>query len=131
MTRRLAFIALCGALVSQGAPADCGIRYVDLRADGALQQLRRSNPAHYSKVQQIVEHTSEFPLAWPAHWLPASLEARDVLFSGGMLLASYPPKQVLSFTLDDVRYTLYVTRTQPEQVRVVGRRTTPGLQRPQ
>ena len=83
---------------------------VDLRAAGALEALLRSNPVHYATVQEIVELTQRFPEGGPTRWLPASVNAADVHYTRGLLKTSYPPKETLRFRLDEVRYTLDVTR---------------------
>jgi hypothetical protein len=82
----------------------------DLRSSGALDELQRSNPLHHSKIAQILERARQFPQAGPARWLPASLQASDVQYTHGLMKTSYPPKQTLRFRLDDVRYTVEVTR---------------------
>ena len=83
---------------------------VDLRAPGALDALQRSSPEHYARVGEILERTRRFPEAGPTRWLPASVNAADVQYTRGLMKTSYPPKETLRFRLDDVRYTVDVTR---------------------
>jgi hypothetical protein len=102
---RVAFASLASSLCFAAAAAE-----VDLRATGALEALQRSNPAHYRKVEQILERTRQFPQAGPARWLPAGMNATDVRYTGSLVKPSYPPKQTLRFRLDDVGYVVDVTR---------------------
>jgi hypothetical protein len=44
-------------------------------------------------------------------WLQVNFDARDVDLSRYLIRTSNPPKQLLQFTLDDVRYTMHVTRS--------------------
>ena len=44
-------------------------------------------------------------------WLETSFDARDVDLEKLRFLTSYPPKQLLAFTIDDTRYTLHLVRT--------------------
>lgn len=83
---------------------------VDLRRSGALEELQRTNAAHYAKVEQVLDLAQRFPKAGPARWLPASLNASDVRHTRGLLKTSYPPKETLRFRLDEVRYTVDITR---------------------
>jgi hypothetical protein len=102
---RVVFASVASSLCLAAAAAE-----VDLRATGALEALQHSNPAHYRKVEQILERTRQFPQAGPARWLPAGMQATDVQYTGSLMKPSYPPKQTLRFRLDDVRYTVDVTR---------------------
>jgi len=83
---------------------------IDLRAPGALEALLRTNPVHYAKVTEVIELAQQFPEAGPARWLPATINASEVQHTRGLLKTSYPPKETLRFMLDEVRYTLDVTR---------------------
>ena len=102
---RVVFASATLSLCFSAAAAD-----MDLRAPGALDALQRANPAHYAKVEEILERTRRFPEAGPTRWLPASANASEVLYSEHLLRTSYPPKQTLRFRLDDVRYTVDVMR---------------------
>ena len=102
---RFVFAAFACSLCFTAAAAE-----IDLRNAGALEQLQRTNPAHHVKVEQILERAWQFPLEGPARWLPAGLSASDVQYTRGLMKTSYPPKQTLRFTLDDVRYVVDVTR---------------------
>lgn len=101
--------ALLASLTALGAEPGRG-RSIDLRAPQALQELQRENPAHFARIEQIVEGLRQEPQRAESDWLQVNFDARDVDLSRFLIKTSYPPKQVLSFRLDEVRYTLYVTR---------------------
>ena len=111
---RVVFAAFACSLCFTAAAAE-----IDLRNAGALEELQRTNPAHHLKIEQILERAWQFPQDGPARWLPAGLNASDVQHTRGLLKTSYPPKETLRFKLDDVRYTVDVTRHD-----VAGRITT-------
>ena len=83
---------------------------VDLRTPHALEYLKRDNPAHYEKIRQILAGLEEKPERVEADWLQATFDAHDVDLTRMIVKTSYPPKQLLSFRLDQVRYSLYVVR---------------------
>jgi hypothetical protein len=84
---------------------------VDLRDARALEQLEKSNPVHFAKIREIVAGLFEQPVRVEKGWLQTNFDARDVELSRLLILTSHPPKQLLQFTLDDVRYTIHVTRS--------------------
>jgi hypothetical protein len=86
-------------------------RTVDLRDGAAVERLKESNPAHFEKIQQILAGLLERPKRAEAGWLETNFDARDVDLSRLLIKTSYPPKQLLQFTLDDARYTMHLTRT--------------------
>ena len=83
---------------------------VDLRTPQALENLKRDNPAHFEKIRQILAGLEEKPERIEGDWLQATFNAQDVDLSRMVVKTSYPPKQLLSFRLEQVRYTLYVVR---------------------
>jgi len=83
---------------------------IDLRTPQALEHLKRDNPAHFEKIRQILAGLEEKPERVEADWLQATFDAHDVDLARMIVKTSYPPKQLLSFRLDQVRYTLYVVR---------------------
>jgi hypothetical protein len=99
-------IAGC-ALAGEVAPT----HMVDLRAPGALEQLQRSNPQHFEKIQRVLSGLAEEPKRAEGNWLKVEFDARDVDLSRQLIKTSNPPKQLLQFTLDDTRYELYVVRS--------------------
>jgi hypothetical protein len=106
-------VATLSALVVAGyAIADPGatVGAVDLRGADALLRLKESNPEHFDRIRQILLALLERPQRAEKGWLQTNFAARDVALSGLFLNTSYPPKQVLQFTLDDTRYTLYLRR---------------------
>ena len=79
---KLAVIAFALAVSSCTlAQEGAALRTVDLRAPHALDRLQ------------------------------TSVNARDVDLSRHLIRTSNPPKQLLAFTLDDVRYIMHVTRS--------------------
>ncbi|HET9299896.1 MAG TPA: hypothetical protein VFO11_08110 [Candidatus Polarisedimenticolaceae bacterium] len=100
-------------------PAHAAERYVDLTKPGAMEQLKRENPAHYRAVSAIVQaalRQEERPGDDAAmqyarvEWLriQSAYKAKDVDYSP-ILLTSNPPKRELSFRLDEVRYRKLLT----------------------
>jgi hypothetical protein len=107
MVNIIALVLLVSLPFSAAAAGD---RSVDLRSPQALAQLQAENPAHFEKIRQILAGLQEEPQRAEGDWLQVNFDARDVDLSRFVIKTSYPPKQVLSFRLDEVRYTLYVTR---------------------
>jgi hypothetical protein len=83
---------------------------VDLRADHALDELKRANPAHFEKIRQVIAALQEQPTLAEGDWLRVTVAARDVDLSRFVIRTSYPPKQLLQFTLDDTRYMMHLVR---------------------
>ena len=111
MVSRTVFALLLAALaVCAYAADDAPLRTVDLRDPAALELLRQANPAHYEKIQRVVVGLREAPELAEGDWLEVSFDARDVDLSRYLIKTSYPPKQLLRFTLDDVRYVIHVVR---------------------
>jgi hypothetical protein len=109
---RLVFIAVFLAASAHAIAGDSGsLPAVDLRAPGALEQLRQTNPAHFEKLQRVLAGLLEQPARVEGDWLQVSFDARDVDLSRYVIKTSNPPKQLLQFTLDDVRYTMHVIRS--------------------
>ena len=83
---------------------------IDLRVAAALAQLKETNPAHFEKIQQILTGLEEEPQRAEGDWLQVHFNASDVDLSRYLLKTSNPPRQLLQFTLDDVRYKMHLTR---------------------
>jgi len=106
--RRLATVVLTLAFSFPGladAPAS-----VDLRTPQALANLKRDNPAHFEKIRQILAGLEENPERVEGDWLQTNFDAQDVDLMRMVVKTSYPPKQLLSFRLEQTRYTLYLVR---------------------
>lgn len=99
------------AATAVAEPATTTARTVDLRDAAALAELRRTRPAHYATIRQILEDLQQQPDRAEGDWLQAHFDVRDIELSRLLLKTSYPPRQLLRFTLDDTRYTLHVTRS--------------------
>ncbi len=107
-TMALALFMVTGhVLAAEAAPPHS----VDLRTPGALEQLQRTNPQHFEKIQRVISGLAEEPKRAEGDWLKVEFDARDVDLSHYLIRTSNPPKQLLHFTLDDTRYTLYVVRS--------------------
>jgi hypothetical protein len=83
-------------------------RLVDLNLPGAMERLKRDNPAHYATVQAVLDSASRMPEGRAESYVRVTYRATDVLFSP-LVLASDPPKTDLTFRLDDVVYRRLVT----------------------
>jgi hypothetical protein len=83
---------------------------VDLRTPQALANLKRDNPAHFEKIRQILAGLEEDPERVEGDWLLTNFDAHDVDLMRMIVKTSYPPKQLLSFRLEQTRYTLYLVR---------------------
>jgi hypothetical protein len=103
-----AFLVTTGTALADPANA---LRTVDLRDAAAFAALQQTHPVHYATIRQIVAALQEQPQRAEGDWLQATFDARDVELSRLLLKTSYPPRQLLRFTLDDTRYTLHVTRS--------------------
>ena len=105
-------VALIALLVAVGALAATPTRAtVDLRAPHALERLQKENPAHFEKIEGLLAGLADEPKRAEGEWLQVTFGARDVDLSRRLIKTSNPPKQLLRFTLDDVRYTMYVVRS--------------------
>lgn len=110
MIRLLALMLVL--LLPLSSYGDAGARAtVDLRNPQALTQLERANPAHFDQIRRMLETLREQPDLVEGDWLEVAFDARDVDLSRYLIKTSHPPKQLLRFTLDDVRYTMHVVRS--------------------
>jgi hypothetical protein len=106
--RRLATVVLALAV---SIPAISEVpATVDLRTPQALANLKRDNPAHFEKIRQILAGLEENPERVEGDWLQTTFDAHDVDLMRMIVKTSYPPKQLLSFRLEQTRYTLYLVR---------------------
>lgn len=113
-------IAIAGALALAvySCAGAAGDRRVDLNAPGALEKLRRVDPAHYAKVERILAEVQDLPSDSVPRWMRARFDAKQVDY-GDFLLTSYPPQKRLAFSLDDTRYfgTVTLTHDRPSLIR--------------
>jgi hypothetical protein len=108
--RKALFLALALIGISAHAADRPTRTTVDLRDQASLAQLKASNPAHFEKIQKILEGLEEDPQRAESDWLQVQFEASDVFLARDLLKTSNPPRQLLQFTLDDVRYRMHLTR---------------------
>jgi hypothetical protein len=111
MARLIAIVGTLLLSIQSLAWAADAPRTVDLRDAGALEQLQRSNPAHFKKIQQLLAGLREQPSRAEGDWLQTTFDAHNVNLSRFLMRTSNPPKQLLQFTLDDVQYTMHLVRT--------------------
>ena len=104
-------IVALALLASMPFSAAAGDGSVDLRSSEALAQLQAENPAHFAKIRQILAGLQEQPERVEGDWLQVNFDANAVNLQHDLIKTSYPPKQLLTFRLDEVRYTLYVSRS--------------------
>jgi hypothetical protein len=97
-------------LLAISVPAQAGPLEVDLRTPQALETLKRENPAHFEKIRQILIALEEKPERVEGDWLKVNFDAQDIALWRMAIKTSLPPRQLLSFRLDQTRYTLYVIR---------------------
>jgi len=98
--------ALALSACAQPAPAR-GWRALDLDRPGALEQLRRDNPAHYARVQKILSEGPQHPLQSLPDWLRTEVGARDV--EGlAFIMPGEGRRARLTFRLDDRDYTALI-----------------------
>lgn len=121
---RLIFVALMLALGVGVASAQGATRTVDLRDQRALEQLKASNPAHFESIRRIMAAVLERPEQVTESWLRTNFNAKHFSLQRGVLRTSDPPKQLLQFTLEDVRYKMYIIRSDVNPV------VTPAVVRP-
>ena len=84
---------------------------VHLYTSADLDQLRQTNPSHYSRVQKILATASESLCKPGALQLQHAqgVNAENAKCAAGLELTSNPPKRQLSFQLDDTTYVAIVT----------------------
>ena len=82
------------------------LTHIDLRPDGALDALQRSNPKHFGEIRRVLVRMRAAPSAGPEHWFPTHVRAKDIEFSELTLKPAFPPRKLMRFTLDNVRYTV-------------------------
>ena len=107
---RLSVVALLLALSIPLLADEPGPRYIDLRTPNGLEDLRRDNPAHFEKIRQILMGLEEKPERVEGDWLQVNFAVSDVALDGAVIKTSNPPKQLLSFRLEETRYTMYLVR---------------------
>ena len=75
--------------------------------DLVLEDLKTSRPHHYAKAQQVL--ASGGTLCAPGAWqLWKALHLREGECNGAFLRTSNPPRQQISFVVDDTRYIALV-----------------------
>ena len=110
LSPRVIAVAFIASALAIGADAQVQST-VDLREPGAIERLGKSNPEHFEKIRQALIRLQETPRLAEGDWLELNIDARDVEFSDLLFKTSNPPKQLLQFSLDDVRYTMHLVRS--------------------
>lgn len=90
-----------------------GRQRIDLDEPGELATLRRSNPEHFAKIEEILTSIQQRRVEEVPSWLQTDFDASNVDYTSVILITD-PPKRRLALTLDDTRYrmTLIVTEDQ-------------------
>ncbi len=115
----LAFVALgdeasppdSKAVAPADAPSSPTQHTVHLYTSADLDQLRQTNPRHYSRVQKILATASDSLCKPGALQLQHAegLKTQDAKCAAGLIMTSNPPKRQLSFRVDDTTYVAVVT----------------------
>lgn len=100
-------ILLVGSSIASAQTASTP-RYVDLNAPGAMDKVRTSNPAHYEKIQSILDGLNKRSPADARRWIQTTYNAKEVAYFSHLLVTD-PPQSNLSFLLDGTRYFGRVT----------------------
>ena len=95
-----AWLGVAALLLSTPALAQ---KQVFLDRPGALEALARDNPAHFVKVQRILQEAPRLPVASVEEWIRVQFDARQVS-TPFLLMTSFPAQTDISFVLDDTRY---------------------------
>ena len=93
-----------------------GETWINLDSPGALEKLARENPAHFAKVQRILEEAPRMPSSSVPEWIRTQFNARDVR-APSLLMTSLPAQADISFVLDDTRYQARIRLDAPARPR--------------
>ena len=115
-------IGLFAVAASAAAP-------LDLNDPAVLHELERSSPAEFAKIELILDGLRARPERAETDWLQVTFHARDVDLLRDMYLTSLPPQQLLRFTLDHVRYSALITRSDLAARSVPAQATAPASRR--
>lgn len=98
---------LLPALLLSTAPVSAATQAVDLDQPGAIERVRRDNPAHYRAIRHILATAPDLQPRSITGWIRTAYdpEAPAVL----LIKTSYPPRARLAFALGDTRYVGFVT----------------------
>ena len=114
---RLLFIAVCLATSGFALAAGDGTRSINLDAPGALEALARDNPAHFQKVQVILDQAARLPMDEVVRTIRTRFDGRDVEMSP-FIRTVYPARTSLSFVLDGTQYRKSILLSEPVFTRV-------------
>ena len=82
---------------------------------GALEKLGRENPAHYVKVQRILNEAPRMSVSSVQEWIRVHFDARNVT-APFLIMTSLPAQADISFTLEDTRYRARIRLDAPPRV---------------
>jgi hypothetical protein len=82
---------------------------ISLSRDGALEQLKVANPAHYAIAQRLIKAAGEICAPGAPKTLATAYQAEDVSCTAGVWYESNPPKRMLTFRVDDTEYEMLVS----------------------
>ncbi len=81
---------------------------IDLDEPGEFESLRRSNPEHFAKIEEILTSIHERRVEDVPRWLQADFDADNVNYQP-VLLVTDPPTRRMAITLDNTRYRMTLT----------------------
>jgi hypothetical protein len=74
----------------------------------ALEAVEEAHPDHFRKLSEVVRVASEEGCASAAKVLKAQFHVTDAYCSPNLLLTSLPPKQRLTFTMENTPYIVNI-----------------------
>jgi hypothetical protein len=89
-------------------PASRLAKQVYLTDARALDELRISNPGHYTRAKRILADADEICRPGKPRVVPLQSDAQDIACTRSLIFTSYPPQRQLRFRLDDTDYIAMV-----------------------
>lgn len=84
---------------------------VRLDSEADLEQLRKTNPAHYAQAMRIMAAANQLCRAQAPETVMVKFHAHNISCANMLLRTSNPPKRQINFQLDKTFYTALVTVT--------------------
>ena len=89
---------------------------VDFNDREQMAEVAKKNPEQFLKVGKILNGLFKSRKDTIPKWIRTTFDAKEVMYSDGILLVSYPPKVRLSFVLGETQYEGLVTLYEPFRV---------------
>jgi hypothetical protein len=114
---RIPIISLAAVILASIAVPSAAREFVNLERPGALATVERDHPEHLARIARVLRVADDMPCQTPRFGSLIRMEL-GVGDAGCalLLMTSYPSKRVLSFTIDDTRYTSVVTMKDPSRI---------------